>query len=674
MRVRLSPASSLLLLLVQASDSTAQLPIPDLAARMATAVSEPAAPGSATLSDLEITGHLDVPTGSFGLRILLRREPFAYREELTWHGAPGATGAPESDPPPGHARFTVFISDGARCWNLADEVGPAGPMAGLAAVELLDSANLFRLLIDPVGALEGVALEPRLVTESLDHHVGEDHDDLFLCWPHRTAWVATIERQSGRLLRLSDSTGATNRWYRLLEWRPQGEDLVLPSRIEAGLDDSPLSVVRLEAARTGLRHTNELFAGDPAVPPGQRLDAARLLVAAHPVPGAAAFILPDVAVHGARTAREVWTVFDTGASGVCIHPDLADGLGLLLIGMEATSGVFGTNRSELRWIDRLDLGRHALLQLPAPSQPFPPFNEVPAERTLGVIAGGLRVMQLSPVLDLRAGRLVLRDGTVHPLAKLAGRPAALVPMRDDGHSRPEVTVSIGGVPVTALLDTGLPQALRLARADLPRLGLPEDDDAWHALGAVPYHASAFGGQSGEDLLVRLEQDVSLGSLTLHQPWVLVARASQGGEPELPTLVGAGALSSLEQVGLDWANGRLELIAPDGLLSAPGGDSAAPRIVVPPPARFLGFILDPPDRGATEPPHSLPHVISVRPGTPAAAAGLREGDMLARAAGIDCEGLAPMDFWQRLHPVADGDVELRVRREGVEEEVVLRIGR
>jgi hypothetical protein len=226
--------------------------------------------------------------------------------------------------------------------------------------------------------------------------------------------------------------------------------------------------------------------------------------------------------------------------------------------------------------------------------------------------------------------------------------------------------------VNAALDTGLPFVLRLARSDLPRLGLPADDDAWHARGAVPYRSTSMAGQAGDELLVRLEQDVSLGSLTLRQPWIVIASASPDGQVALPTLVGAGALSALDQVGFDGPGLRMELLPPEALVSAPAGEGAAPRIVVPPPGRFLGFRLLAPDRGATTPPHDLPHVVSVIPGTPAAEAGLREGDMLAQAGGIDCEGQAPMDLWPRLHALPEGALELRVWRKGSAEALLLRI--
>jgi len=664
-------AAPLLALSAALAPCAAQTSIPELASRMETARGSLAPAGEpAAGSDIEFSGRVDVPTGSFDVLILVRREPFAYREELRWHGV--TAGGAETAPPPGHARRTVFLSNGARCWNLADEVGPAGPMAGLASVELLDTANLFRLLLDPVATLERVAVKPRFVTDELQHAVEEDHADVFFSWPHGTSWVATIPLASGQLVNLADSTGVTHRWYRALEWRPLGDGLVFPSRIEFGSDRLTLGAVRLQSARAGLRHAPELFAGDPAAPLPERLDATRLLVTGHPVPGAAAFVLPEVAVHGAASAGSVWTVFDTGAIGFYIHPELADGLGLLTIGAESTSGVFGNRRTMIRWIDRFDLGRYALLQVPAPDPPPPPFNELPAEDSVGAIIGGPRLMELSPVLDLRAGRLVLRGGpTVRPLSELAGRPAALVPLAIGRNGYLALEVLVGGTSLDAALDTGLPFVLRLARSDLPRLGLPADDDAWRRRGALPYRMTAMSGQAGDDLLVRLEQDVSLGSLTLRQPWVVIASSHQDGPAELPTLVGAGALSALDQVGFDWARRRLELVPPDALVSS-AGEGAAPHIVVPPPGRFLGFILDPPDRGAMTLPHDLPHVISVMPGTPAAEAGLRQKDMLAQAGGVECEGRAPMDLWPRLHALPEGAIELRVRREGLDEVLVLRI--
>ncbi|HEX5012059.1 MAG TPA: hypothetical protein VFY71_16860 [Planctomycetota bacterium] len=661
--------------------AAAQLSLPDLAVRMESArgtLAPAEARADAAAPDLELTGRIDAATGSFAMRILIRRAPFAWREELTWHGAPAPAGgeaaapsaAAELPPPLGHAQHTVFLSDGKRCWNLADEIGPAGPVGGLAAIELLDTVNLFRLLLDPAATLAGVADRPRLVTDELHHAVDEPHVDLFFAWPHGTAWVASVLLHSGRLVNLADSTGVTRRWFRALEWRPLGDGLLLPTRLETGAGEQVLSVLRLEAARGGLRHADALFAGDPAPPLPERLDATRLLVTGQPVPGAAAFIFPDVAVHGAASAGAVWTAFDTGSPEVYVHPELADKVGLLTVGAYTSFGVVGQSSSRLRWIDRLDLGRYSLLQLPAPDPPLPPFNELPAGHPLGAIVGGPRLLELSPVLDLRAGRLLLRGPPVRPLSELAGRPAAQVPLSLDDDRHLQLEAIVGGVPVRAVLDTGLPFALRLARADLPRLGLPDDDDVWRARGAVPWRSTSVGGHAGDDLLVRLDGDVSLGWVALRQPWVVIAGRGSEGAVALPTLVGAGALSALEQVGLDGSRMLLELLPPEALPAAKGG--APPAFVVPSPGRFLGFILNSPDLGAGSLPHDCPHVISVVAGTPAAAAGLREGDMLAQAGGADCEAQAPMDLWPRLHALPAGPIELRVWRKAVAEEVVLRI--
>jgi len=655
--------------------AAAQITVPEIAARMQAAVAG-GAPATAA-GDLELAGRLELPGLAFELHILLRREPFTYREEQTWIPAPGA----RPDPPRGIARRAVFISTGTRCWNLADEVGPAGPMTGLPAVTLLDNSLLFRLLLDPQVTLAQVPLRtPRLVTDELGH-AASGEDVLFLAWPHGTCWLAHIARDSGRLTTLLDSTQVTRRWYRLGDWRPLADGLVLPTRIEEGLDDTVGVVIRITSARAGLSHADALFPDAPDPPLAPVTDVARLLLVPHPIPGAGSVVFPEGTVQGERGALgNVWTLFDTGASGAYVQPDLADALGLLRLGAETSFGVAGGGVSLMRWIDRLQLGRHPLLQLPAASAPFPPHNEVPAANAPGVVLGGPRLIELSPVLDLRAGRLLLRGrttaGAVRPLSEITGKPALAVPLRDDGKGRPLVELSLGGAPLTALLDTGMPFALRLARSDLRRLGLPDDDANWLARGALPYRVTGVHGHGRDELLVRLEQDALVGPVTLRRPWVLLASAdldAPDAQAEFRSLVGCGALTAFEQVGFDWSGKRLELVAPAGVLVAPAvGAPGAPRAVVPPPGAFLGFILGPPDAGATSRPHNLPHVLKVIAGTPAARAGLQAGDMLVDVAGAPCDGLAPMDVWERLRVSVGDAVEVRIVREETAGDLVLHI--
>jgi hypothetical protein len=646
-----------LLACLLASPARAQLGLPEIAARMRAAAGAAADPSA---GDLEIRGQVQVEDGKrFGLSVRIRRTPFAYREELSWRGA--------SAPPPGIARTAVFVSDGVRCWNLADEAGPTGPMTGWPAVQLLDNVNLFRLLIEPRAMLESGLDRPARVVTADQARPGVDEEALFGVFRHGTAWVARVDRTSGRLTVLTDSTGVTQRWYLLHDWRPLGDGLTLPARIETGVERTTGPILLLESAHAGLHHAADRFPGDPLPPLGEVEEVARLIVVQHPTPGAASVVLPQGRVQRAGgSISDVWTVFDTGASGLNLAPELAASLDLPRLGLQSSTGALGGGLSDWLFVDRFDLGSRAWLQLPAAVSPLPPQNELPSEHPMGVVFGGARLLETSPVLDLRGGRLLLRgraaaDG-VRTLASITGRTSLTLPLRDDGHGKPLLDVTLGGPSITALLDTGLPATLRLAASDQRRLGLPDDASYWLERGAVPYRVSGIHGHARDELQVRLEQDLVLGPVTLRRPLVTLMSAAldaPDSKAVQESQVGMGALSAFDLVGFDWNRMLLELVPPAAILQT--GEPA--RASVPPVGDFLGFALGAPERGPTERPRSLPLVLRVSEGSAAARAGLHEGDRLAEVDGTPCDGVAPMELWGRLRAGGGTVVRLRVLRGG-----------
>ncbi len=659
------PAAVVLVLGLLAAQLRSQLEVADIAARMQSAVGEAAGPAA---GDLELTGHVEIGGHAFAQRILVRREPFAYREELTWI-AP----TPGKSPPPGTPRQTVYLSDGEHCWNLADEAGPAGALTGWPAVAVLDNALLFRLLLDPRQTLERVVRRPpRVVTDDVARP-GVDEEVIFLAWAHGTGWLARIERESGRLTALFDSTGTTQRWYQIKDWRSLAEGLTFPELIEAGAERRVGPVQHIDSLRCGLSHDDSDFPGDPAPRLGAVEDVARLRVLHFPVPGTALVVLPEGHVHGGSGgAGDVWTLFDTGTGGIFVDPRLAQQLGLLRVGLQSITGAAGGGVSDWLWLDRMAIGGHAWLQMPAGNPPLPGFHALPPGRSIGLVFGGSRLMACSPILDLRAGRLLLRgrgpDGNVRSLAEIAGRPALSIPLRTDGQGTLMLDFSLGGVSSTAMLDTGLLQVLRLSRADMRRLGLQEDDAWWLQRGALTIASGGIHGHEQEELLVRLEQDLQLGPVTLRQPYaLLMSREMEGADRAVDaTLIGMGALSAFEQVGFDGER-ALELVAPPELLQS--GETL--RAVVPPVGEHLGFDLQPPVLGARARPHDLPHVVRVIDDLPAARAGLRDGDFLAEVDGVPCAGVAPMDLWAWLRVREGRALTLKVLRG--EETVVVTFG-
>jgi hypothetical protein len=83
--------------------------------------------------DLELRGTITRPAGSMRYRALLRRRPFAFREEFE---APGGR--------------SIWITDGRYAWSVRDERERGAPLRGSEAVSLIEHA-LFEgmLYLDP---------------------------------------------------------------------------------------------------------------------------------------------------------------------------------------------------------------------------------------------------------------------------------------------------------------------------------------------------------------------------------------------------------------------------------------------------------------------------------------------------------------------------------------------
>ena len=634
--------------------------------------------------DVEIIGTLETSGASFDRRILVRRAPFAYREELTFRPPQGAEGAAAA-PPVGVDGRSVWISDGRCAWTLVDDSGNGGLLRGTNAVALLDNALFIRLLVDPYGALTALDRRARWFPASFAarHATPAERagpapatsELLFLASRHGTQWNAFVDAASGRIQRTVDATEASERGFRLEEWVTL-DGFALPTRLVETLPGGSVTVTRVQSVRAGLAHADELFTGGPLTYLDDVTDAGPLCIVHHPVPGAAQYLLTDTTVAGGdKATNSLWIAFDTGASAIFVASEVAEAMGLPTIAAETSIGAAGGGRSPVRWLDSLRLGRHFILQTPATSLSLPRSHEQPADRPLAIVVGGPRLLERCPVLDLQAGRLLLRGpdaaGAVRPLAGIAGRPTLSVPIFDNGMGVPLIDVSIGGRVIRALLDTGSASVLRLTRSDLRSLGLPDDDATWRERGAVPFGMAGAMGHFAEQSLVRLDGDLVVGPVTYRSPWVLIAAAAIE-EPDSGaascTLLGGGALLPFAQVGFDWVGKRLELVPRED--GARGAD-----LVVPAPGEFLGFVLDRPAKETPEWPANLPRIDEVIEGTPARRAGLQRGDYLAAVDGVPCTGRAPMDLWPSLWPVArEGltHMDLEVVREGIAKRILVEL--
>ncbi len=623
--------------------------------------------------DLEFEGTSEGPGGRHRYRVLVRRRPFAVREEFRPLGDPGsapdetaasgaATRPATVHPPPA----STFVTDGERAWRLRPD-GTGEPMPGEAATSCLENAFFAGLAyieaarqpfagrLVPWDEIRAALPDPLAAPST-------SPDVLAIRTPPGSVWLGLFDPGNGRLLALVDPNAESRRWRRFDEWKDWG-GVVLPAREEHLYANSPLppTSVRLERVRTGLRHPPELFAGNPVPPRPPLSEGARVLVARSSVPGSAYFALPEVRVNGAALAL---ALLDTGADKVVVPPDLARALGVPRFFCEGVAGLYGPAHSTVCWIDSLSFDGERLLQVPADATGLPGLPEFP--RPPGVVLGGKALVRDSPVLDLARERLSFRGEPVTPLERLrregAGKGGVVVLPVERRRSNAwtlKLEATVEGKGLAAVLDTGIPWVLRLHPPGLRRAGLPTDAERWLRRGAVPLAQTGAGGVGGLDFLVRLEE-VALGPVVYRKPWVLVALEGAEGSAasEFDALVGAGALLPFERIGID-ASRMLRELGPGPDLPA-GGDG---RVSVPPPGEFLGIGLGPPEQRSPAGAEGLPHVHEVLAGLPAARAGVRKGDYLRAVDGFPCAGRAPGEIYGRLWPREGEKVEVEIVRPG-----------
>lgn len=228
---------------------------------------------------------------------------------------------------------------------------------------------------------------------------------------------------------------------------------------------------------------------------------------------------------------------------------------------------------------------------------------------------------LTLTYDFDASRVTVEDRPIDP------NTPGVVPMTRD--ERPTLRARVGGRPVDLLIDTGFSGELALTEFDTfafeapPRtVGMRMRLDGPHPIRAA-----------------RLQGDVELGPFTIRRP---VVRDAVG-----PGLLGQGAMQGLV-VALDRDAGLARLVQKDG---------AVPEIKAAPSTRGTGILT------AQHEDHL--EILGILPATPAAEAGLVEGDRIVAVDGVPVaergclRGGSPTDL-----------VRLRVARDTASFEVAL----
>jgi hypothetical protein len=610
----------------------------------------------ATANTFTYEGTLDDGNAVQRYRAFVRTKPFAFRQEVY---------APDASEP-----ALVRITDGRHVWS-PDPAAPTKPprrgipLPGPAARAVLETAFFdgFVYLAHENFARRCAAAPPTPLPPHPTLHTSAAaqpaHPILFLA-PGGATVQAWFHRDDGRLLGLDAPFPNPSHSVRCDDWRDFGP-IRLPAIRREGAPNQPTFTLTITDFHVGPTLADALFAGCPAEPLPELLDAAAIEPAPSSIPGASHFLVPDLRVGPGLT---IHALLDTGADSVYLSAPAADRLRLPVLARTRARGTAGSADVTRRWLDSLQIGAFRALQVEVSATLLPGLPQLAEHRQPAMVLGGDRLFEHSPVFDLQVGRLLLRGSPVRPLAELhaaEGRVVVLPLSRKGPRALPEVAIGIGGSRLTAMLDSGLHVVLLLTPKGMARAGLPLAADAWRARGAVTTRTSGAGANVREDLLVQIDQ-VDLGPVRFQRPWVLLQLAApeaEGDEMPWDAVLGGGALLPFTRVGLDDARGRLELERSPRLRKEGG------RWLVPEPGTFLGLVLAPGALGARAGPESLPHVIEVAPGTAAAAAGIAVGDRLAALGGSACDGVEPGQLNERFWLGPGERVELELVRRGGE---------
>jgi hypothetical protein len=576
-------------------------------------------------------------------RTFVRRRPFAVRMETRADGDEAAT---------------VHLCDGRHALRLRPD-GQLTPLTGEHARLVLEAALVdgMQYLDVPSGGMrlirgpsQALAMPPGLPPALHDRTPVWPVAVMLACGTEVRLYFDSVD---GRLRGLANTSFQPQRNVRFGDWRVFGDMRLPTSRFENRGADRPTQsqIDRVEFGPID----PALFAALPPPPSGAPVDAGPLVYAPTEVPGASYLLVPAI---GLDRRTQVTALFDTGAGRTYLDDRVADGLGLAVLSQRSVRGIAGGTHTSQRWLEALELPAWHFVQLEVGAVRLPLTIQDEFGGWPSVILGG-ELLHHGPVFDRQRGRLQLRGPTPAPIEGDAVLHVPLVgdPMQD----LEQLEIEIDGHTVTAVLDSGMPVALRLRAEGLRQAGLPLDAAAWLARGAMPLETTGAGRNKATDLLVRLPS-FRLGPVTFEQPWVQIALDDAGGAADYAAALGNGALSVFDRVGLDRGRRRLEL-EPGSLLVRGDDGWRAPTA-----GAFLGLRVYEPEPPMRLAGARLPIVVEVSAGSPAAAAGLRRGDLLHSIDGASCAVPLPANWRRRLWaraPVAiefqrdDGDVQRAV---------------
>jgi hypothetical protein len=285
-----------------------------------------------------------------------------------------------------------------------------------------------------------------------------------------------------------------------------------------------------------------------------------------------------------------------------------------------------------------DLSRHFQL---TPVIPLDSMMAGSLGRTADGLFGSNLLQEYVVEMDFDASRFVLHD----PATFAIPDGATVVPIRwTERARRPTVTVTVHLADGTTaegrfVLDFGMGGTFRAAT------GFTNEQRLTERIGPGITSGSETGlGGSLESVLVR-PSALSVGALRVDRPVLSLARETAGADAfpgSHDGLIGLGFLDRY-RVFYDAPGDRLVLVATER--------AEAPFSYV-----VTGLRLEP--FGG---PDTWPIVAAVTPDSPAAAAGLRAGDIVVQARGDDTRGWTRREWSAMLDAGPPGPIDLRIRR-------------
>ncbi len=549
------------------------------------------------------------------VRITVRREPFAYREDWT--------------KPTGSA---VLISDGRRVWGSRPGQRTQSMGArGLLRYELLP-APLSRAVLERAFVMgrryldrelwtgrSGVDASARLeafpqqgAKQSGDLEVGRAVLRMHVIAAGEARIQFWIDAKDGRLWAITEPD-VDRRWRRFGKFVKRGKAWIAQERVWGLYDREGGAVWQLQEPKIVQKHPPRLFPFPYAVKPAWRTGP-RLHLRYVSSPWHRGLMVEGLTLNGHRIDQ---VLFDTGASQSALLPHRVRALQLFPARRTSHGTIADRRMGMLYWFDRLRLSGIAVDQsVLLSSDPGQPLWLLP-DRPMSMLLGGEAIFGDAPVLDIAGGQLLLRNAAVTPLSKRTGvGPVVELPMQGDGPGY--VPVRLGDRQVMALVDSGWSGLFLFSVKAAIKLGLPATREALIAAGGRSFVIQGVGGAQTTQWEITVPS-VSLGPIRFDRPRISVQDPEEGDPARTyDALVGCGALAHFRKIGFDPLRHKLEI--------EPGMPRGKDGLFhVPSPPSDPGLLLRP--AASSEGPKASPTVIAIVADSPAALVGIQPGDRL-----------------------------------------------